>query len=281
MPAAPSLYLDPQIRDWVLFPITLVMILVGILRHYVTLLLVSAPKKQTRAAIREQRALVRSQALRATATKSPLPPSQYRAISSHLTKAFAGGTYLKDGPRSPDAPSKAPNPLTDPSAMEGMMDGMKKQMVMMVPQMVIIGWLNFFFSGFVLIKLPFPLTLGFKSMLQRGIETPDMDARWVSSLSWYFLNLFGLNGLFKLILGNDNAADSSRDMASSPMAMPTGPMVMGPGQDFNKTLLGEKDSLELAEGVYAWVGDEIERRVLEQWGKVPRSPLTSTSSRLG
>ena len=56
------------------------------------------------------------------------------------------------------------------------------------------------------VKLPFPLTLGFKSMLQRGIETPDMDVRWVSSLSWYFLNFFGLNGLYRLILGNDNCA---------------------------------------------------------------------------
>lgn len=56
-----------------------------------------------------------------------------------------------------------------------------------------------------LVKLPFPLTLGFKSMLQRGIETPDMDVRWVSSLSWYFLNFFGLNGLYRLILGGDNS----------------------------------------------------------------------------
>lgn len=118
--------------------------------------------------------------------------------------------------------------------MDGMMAGMKTQMVMMVPQMVIMGWINFFFQGFVLsaspsppflsafpiprtagrllmllvghftVKLPFPLTLGFKSMLQRGVETSDMDVRWVSSLSWYFLNFFGLNGLYRLILGGDN-----------------------------------------------------------------------------
>lgn len=44
-------------------------------------------------------------------------------------------------------------------------------------------------------------------MLQRGIETQDMDVRWVSSLSWYFLNFFGLNGLYRLILGNDNGEE--------------------------------------------------------------------------
>jgi hypothetical protein len=40
-------------------------------------------------------------------------------------------------------------------------------------------------------------------MLQRGIQTADMDVRWVSSLSWYFLNFFGLNGLYRIILGGD------------------------------------------------------------------------------
>jgi len=169
------------------------MILVGVLRHYVVLLLQSPPKKLPRSAIREQRALLRSQVLRATSANSPIPPLFYQSISQYLSQAYKDGTYLKDGPpKQGEAPAAPPNPLTDPGAMDGMMAGMKTQMVMMVPQMVIMGWINFFFQGFVLIKLPFPLTLGFKSMLQRGIETPDMDVRWVSSLSWYFLNFFWL-----------------------------------------------------------------------------------------
>lgn len=53
-------------------------------------------------------------------------------------------------------------------------------------------------------KLPFPLTIRFKSMLQSGVATRDLDVRWVSSLSWYFLNLFGLQSVFIFILGNDN-----------------------------------------------------------------------------
>jgi hypothetical protein len=81
----------------------------------------------------------------------PIPPHLYHAISLHLDDAFAAGKYLKDGPlKQGEAPPAAPNPLSDPNAMDGMMAGMKTQMVMMVPQMVIMGWINFFFQGFVL-----------------------------------------------------------------------------------------------------------------------------------
>ncbi|KAI0033766.1 transmembrane protein [Vararia minispora EC-137] len=268
----PSLYLDPQIRDWVLFPITIVMILVGILRHYVVQLLQSPPKTLPRPALREQRALTRSNILRATASTSPLPAALYRPISQHLTKSFTEGTYLKDGPPPPNEsgrPQPPPNPLSDPAAMDGMMAGMKTQMVMMVPQMVIMGWINFFFQGFVLIKLPFPLTLGFKSMLQRGIETPDMDVRWVSSLSWYFLNFFGLNGLYRLILGGDNSADASRDMAMSPFA--GGQAQPGQPQDFVKLFKAELDNLVFSEGLHKWVGEDVEERVLRKYGRLPSS----------
>lgn len=75
-----------------------------------------------------RRALLRSNILRATAPSSPLPLPHYRAISAYLTKAFSDGAYLKDGPS--DGAEKPPmNPLGDPSQMEGMMAGMKTQMV--------------------------------------------------------------------------------------------------------------------------------------------------------
>jgi hypothetical protein len=189
-----------------------------------------------------------------------------------MDDAFAAGKYLKDGPlKEGQAPPAAPNPLSDPNAMDGMMAGMKTQMVMMVPQMLIMGWINFFFQGFVLIKLPFPLTLGFKSMLQRGIETPDMDVRWVSSLSWYFLNFFGLNGLYRLILGSDNSASQSSQEMASPFA---GAMQQAqPGQpiDYHKIFSAERDNLQLAGGLYNWLGDDVETRVLRKYGKLPHA----------
>lgn len=103
-----------------------------------------------------RRALLRAQILRQSSKNSNLPPSYYHTISTSLSEAFLKGTYLKDGPRDPNAPAPTPpNPLTDPSAMEGMMDGMKKQMAMNIPQMIIMGWITFFFHGFLVSEFQF------------------------------------------------------------------------------------------------------------------------------
>lgn len=106
-------------------------------------------------------------------------------------------------------------------------------------------------------------------MLQRGIETPDMDVRWVSSLSWYFLNFFGLNGLYRLLLGSDNAAAQRAD-ALSPYANanPAGGATPGAPQDFGKLFKAEKDNLALAEGLYKWSGADVENRILCKYGRL-------------
>ncbi|KAH8922430.1 transmembrane protein [Atractiella rhizophila] len=259
-----SMHLDPALRDWVLFPIFIVMLLVGILRHYVTLLVQSPPKKLSLAALREQRALTRGNILRQNANH--LPPAMFEAQKTYLQDAYQAGTYLKEPPREDGQVAPPPNPLTDPGAMDGMLGGLKSQMIMMVPQQILMYWINAFFSGFVLIKLPFPLTAKFKAMLQRGIDTLDMDVTWVSSLSWYFLNLVGLNSIYRLILGDENAADSTRDMqAMGPMGGMAAMGMPGQQQDFQKLFNAERENLELVH--QSWVCDGVEERVLEMFGK--------------
>lgn len=128
------------------------MVLVGLLRHYVTLLLNSAPKKQPAGLVKEQRAILRSQILRSSANPlCPLPPAQYTALSESLINSLSNDELLQPTTHKKDEKDATPaNPLTDPTQMEGMMDGIKKQAVMMVPNMVIMQWINVFFSGFVL-----------------------------------------------------------------------------------------------------------------------------------
>jgi hypothetical protein len=41
-------------------------------------------------------------------------------------------------------------------------------------------------------------------MLQAGVQTREMDPRWMSSISWYFLCIFGLQFVYVFLLGSDN-----------------------------------------------------------------------------
>ena len=61
--------------------------------------------------------------------------------------AYKDGMFLKD-PENRGKP--AGNPMTDPAAMEGMMGMMKGNMAMMIPQTLIMSWINAFFAGFVI-----------------------------------------------------------------------------------------------------------------------------------
>lgn len=58
-----QLELDPQIRDWVLLPLTLVMILIGVLRHFIAKAMKSEPKLEVKA-IKEGQIVLRARALR-------------------------------------------------------------------------------------------------------------------------------------------------------------------------------------------------------------------------
>jgi hypothetical protein len=123
------------------------MVLTGILRHYAMVLLQTAPKKQDLPQIRQNRALVRGINLRTNA--NVLSPTSFQTRKAYMVSAYQEGKFLAD----PEARGKPrPNPMSDPAAMEGMMGMMKGNMAMMIPQTLIMGWINAFFSGFVISK---------------------------------------------------------------------------------------------------------------------------------
>lgn len=246
------------------------MILTGILRHYLSTLLQSTPKRQLLAKIREQRSLGRAQNLR----------NNYQQVSKaafeRRKEAFLDGTKEGKFLADPDAKNKPkPNPMSDPAMMEGMMGMMKGNVAMMVPQSLIMGWINAFFSGYVIstllftirgkgylltfspVKLPFPLTPQFKQMLQAGVGTRDLDVRWVSSLSWYFLTLFGLQPVYNFILGSKNAANQ---MAQQMQQGQMGANPLGGAEDPEKIFRAEGENLEVIDHKYILEG--VEERLL-------------------
>ncbi|KAF3856401.1 hypothetical protein F7725_017124 [Dissostichus mawsoni] len=192
--AEPELLLDSNIRLWVVLPIVFITFLVGVIRHYVSILLQS-DKKLTLEQVSDR--------------------SQYadRYDEGNVTNVL--------------------------------------------PMILIGGWINWTFSGFVTTKVPFPLTLRFKPMLQQGVELLSLDASWVSSASWYFLNVFGLRSMYSLILGQDNGADQSRimqeQMSGAAMAMPA---------DTNKAFKGEWEALELTD--HQWALESVEEDLMSR-----------------
>jgi ER membrane protein complex subunit 3 len=104
-------------------------------------------------------------------------------------------------------------------------------------------------------------------MLQSGVATRDLDVRWVSSLSWYFLNLFGLQSVFTFILGNDNAASQmAQQMGQMNMGGGSGgaPQMFGPGADPDKMFKAEAENLEVLE--HKWVLEGVEDRLVALLG---------------
>ncbi|KAJ3201816.1 ER membrane complex subunit 3, partial [Clydaea vesicula] len=221
----------PAIRDWVLLPIMFVMVLVGIARHNVTILLNSTPKTNLKQ-IRENQALNRARSLRLL--NQNLLPEIFQSKKDYIIKSFQERVYLAN----PDIENSNNNPMADPAGMEVMMEGLKKNMAMIVPQTLIMSWVNFFFSGFILIRLPFALTLRFKSMLQSGIATQDMDVAWV----W--------------------TAGSMKDMQQ--MQMMGTPQTMQP-KDIAKMFDSEREFLEISS--HECLLDDVEIRLLEKYGK--------------
>lgn len=139
-------------------------------------LLQTAPKKQALPQIRQTRSLIRGVNLRQNA--NVLSPSSFQARKAYMVSAFQEGKFLAD-PESRGKPR--PNPMSDPAAMEGMMGMMKGNMAMMVPQTLIMGWINAFFSGFVISEYLFDLSrtysvCDYPTLQSRFVRSPDSRA---------------------------------------------------------------------------------------------------------
>jgi len=198
--AGPELLLDSNIRTWVVLPIVFITFVFGIIRHYLSLLMASE-SSVTLEQVRDGQALMRCRHLRENGKY--IPKQAFLARKEYLLRK--DGLVIK-GKEKVGQPR---NPMTDPSMMTDMLKG---NLLNVLPMIVIGGWIQWTFSGFVTTKVPFPLTIRFKPMLQRGIELEALDASWVSSASWYFLNVFGLRSMYSLILGENNAADQTKMM---------------------------------------------------------------------
>ena len=244
------------------------MITAGLLRTHVGRLLRPAPKPTPLHELRAKSALLRSSRLRSgaggylSAGRWEARKLAWSARAEGSSASNVGNGWLRQeaerceadkkahddakesGGNDVDDPMSAALPGMDPGAM---MDGMKGNMAAMVQNMVMMQGISHFFRGFVLVKVPFPLTKGFKQMFQRGLyDLSTLETSYVSSVSWYFLVMFGLRAFFRLAMGdplqeemegNEIQKEMGRDYGGG------GPP--GAGFEGPKLLKAEADNLEL------------------------------------
>lgn len=133
------LVLDPGIRDWVVIPMFFITLFVGIGRHYVSQIIKSSEPAEIDT-IRHKQTAMRAQRLRVAG--GYISDDAYGMRKNYLCQKEIG--LLRENVPGP------PNPMSNPSAM---MDMMKGNMTFMLPNMVMMAFVSYFFAGFVLVKV--------------------------------------------------------------------------------------------------------------------------------
>jgi len=152
-------------------------------------------------------------------------------------------------------------------------------MAAMVQNMVMMQGISHFFRGFVLVRVPFPLTRGFKQMFQRGLfDLNTLDTSYVSSVSWYFLVMYGLRAFFRLVMGEPLQEEIEGNEIQKELGREFGG---GPPNQFDgpKALNAEADNLELLnKKSRRFYLDDAERKFL---GKRYPKKVTKLSGKAG
>lgn len=174
------------------------------------------------------------------AGSSVLNEKEFIMRQEYFIKTLNSDEFFATKPNANDTPA---NPLTDPNANEALMNMAKGNIMNYIPQTLIMAWVNFFFAGFIIMKLPFPITDSFKSMLQAGIFTPDLNVRYVSSISWYFVNLLGLKPVYSIIMNDSSAANDLVMLQQNQQQLPNLGAPGGPKTD--KVFQNEAENIHI------------------------------------
>lgn len=274
--APQNLVLDSDIRDWVVLPLLVIMIAAGLLRHFSGILLKGNPKKLPRIEQRCKMVLHKAAMLRSGASNYISKP-KWEARRLFMSSGKEEGYLREEADWSIDEKDQAAvDVAADPMNPMAMMDGMKGQMAFMVQNMVMMNGISHFFKGFILLKVPFPLTRGFKLMFQRGLDLQTLDTSYVSSVSWYFLVMFGLRSFFVMAIGDPTQEEQEDAARQFQLGLH---MAAGPAQfEAAKLLRAEADNFEIITKKTSEL-DTVEKRLLGK--KYPKKNVQSKSDLYG
>lgn len=165
-----------------------------------------------------------------------LPYESFGVRKSFLAAPGRGALYQVKAKEADPMASISNNPMMNPEMMTGML---KNNLFMAIATPLQYAVINYFFSGFLIGKVPFPLTQRFRELLQSGVSVASLNVQYISSICLYFFTLFGFNSLYRIIL-----SEAEDDLTSQMGGM--NPMMMGMGMQ-QPSLGGQEDNKSLCE----------------------------------
>lgn len=156
------------------------------------------------------------------------------------------------------------NPAMNPNQMGKML---QNNLLMTATQIGQYSLVNYFFSGFIIGKVPFPLTQKFRGMLQSGVSVVGLDVKYVSSLSLYFLSIFGFSPIYQMILNNDDENDDFTNPMDqmNPMASMGGANPLAGQEDIPKMANSEADAMKVV--IHKFAFENSDQELLDMWSK--------------
>jgi hypothetical protein len=260
---AGGILLDDKIRDYVLIPIFLVVVMISMLRQNLMAMFGAAPKFD------KEQAKTNNMLTRCRLLKGHHGFVSKEVFSKRKAYFVRKGTgVLVANPPKPKDPMEMMSGAGaggDPMAMMGMM---KNNMVFMVLQGLLAYWVSHLFSGFVVAKTPFPLGFQFKGMLQRGVDVQALDPGYVSSLCWYMFVMMcshSIASMFQALFKSDITDAGEDPMMAMMGSMGGAGMMPGGGPDMSKVYKQEQEGLEMINHEQDFLLQGIELELLKKW----------------
>lgn len=270
--------IDHRIRDWVFIPVLYVMFMMGLLKIFLSKMMQNKKKETSKIQKtvddnRNKSILMRAQKIGAANTL--LTPRGFFMRKTNLIKRDSGLLWERENDTAED-PMQAmqkSNPMMNPGNMADML---KNNLFMTIMTPLQFGFISYFFTGYIVGKVPFPQTQKFREMLQKGIECNGMDVKYVSALSLYFLTIFGFGPLHKMLLTHDpednDAMNPMNDPSMNPMAMnPMGQQASPFSQPptLKDNYKKERDNVEVIQ--YEFKIEKAEQKLIDKWNLIQKS----------
>lgn len=260
------LRLDSSLCYWIFFPITLITICVGLLMKSLAYLFNHGPKSPVpsdtdKLADFDYKKEMENRdveiKLKSALNRSNLLKKNFMYISEKgfkLRKAF----FCKEevGFFSQTYEKKAD--LMNPNQMINMV---KKTVLNYLYYIIIFVGGGYFFSGFILLKLPFGLTQKFRSMMQQGLNLPDVDVSYVSAISWCLILVFGIDTILQHFDGGEafSMMKQQEQMMTAQMdMMPANPL--NPNNKYENMLKSEREAISILPQ-FSLIEDAVERLI--------------------